>query len=61
MAFHLPPLAAIRAFEAAARNPSFTNAAEDLVMTQAAVSYQINVLQERVGVPLSCSGRARSS
>ena len=52
MAFQLPPLAAIRAFEAAARNASFTKAAEELGMTQAAVSYQIKVLEERVGVPL---------
>ena len=48
----LPPLAAVRAFEAAARNTSFTKAAEELGMTQAAVSYQIKVLEERVGVPL---------
>src|SRR3954471_10030034 len=48
----LPPLAAVRAFEAAARNASFTRAAEELGMTQAAVSYQIKVLEERVGVPL---------
>lgn len=52
MAFRLPPLAAIRAFEAAARHGSFTRAAEELGMTQAAVSYQIKVLEERVGVPL---------
>ena len=32
MAFQLPPLAAIRAFEAAARNASFTKAAEELGM-----------------------------
>ncbi len=49
---HLPPLAAIRAFEAAARLLSFTRAAEELAMTQAAVSYQIKVLEERVGQPL---------
>ena len=48
----LPPLAAIRAFEAAARLSSFTRAAEELAMTQAAVSYQIKVLEERVGSPL---------
>jgi LysR family glycine cleavage system transcriptional activator len=52
MALQLPPLAAIRAFEAAARNASFTKAAQELGMTQAAVSYQIKVLEERVGVPL---------
>ena len=48
----LPPLAAIRAFEAAARHGSFTAAASELAMTQAAVSYQIKVLEDRVGLPL---------
>lgn len=48
----LPPLAALRVFEAAARLLSFTKAAEELGMTQAAVSYQIKVLEERVGAPL---------
>lgn len=48
----LPPLAALRAFEATARHLSFTRAAEELAMTQAAVSYQIKVLEERVGAPL---------
>lgn len=48
----LPPLAAIRAFEAAARHLNFTDAGEELGMTQAAVSYQIRVLEERVGLPL---------
>jgi len=52
MADHLPPLAAIRAFEAAARHLSFTKAAGELGMTQAAVSYQIKLLEERVGGPL---------
>ncbi len=45
----LPPLAAIRCFEAAARQQSFTRAAEELGMTQAAVSYQIKLLEERLG------------
>lgn len=48
----LPPLAAVRAFEAVARHLSFTRAAEELGMTQAAVSYQIKMLEERVGAPL---------
>lgn len=48
----LPPLAAIRAFEAAARLGSFTRAGEALGMTQAAVSYQMRVLEDRVGTPL---------
>src|SRR5690349_7067844 len=49
---NLPPLAAIRVFEAAARHLSFTRAAGELGMTQAAVSYQIMLLEERVGAPL---------
>lgn len=48
----IPPLAALRAFEAVARHLSFTRAAEDLGMTQAAVSYQIRLLEERLGTPL---------
>ncbi|WP_163271365.1 LysR substrate-binding domain-containing protein [Chelativorans alearense] len=48
----LPPLAALRVFEAAARHGSFTKAGEELGMTQAAVSYQIRVLEDRVGAPL---------
>ena len=48
----LPPLAAIRVFEAAARLLSFTRAAAELGMTQAAVSYQIKLLEERLGAPL---------
>lgn len=48
----LPPLSAIRVFEAAARLLSFTRAAAELGMTQAAVSYQIKLLEERLGAPL---------
>lgn len=48
----LPPLASIRVFEAAARHRNFTKAADELGMTQAAVSYQIKLLEERVGMPL---------
>jgi LysR family glycine cleavage system transcriptional activator len=49
---HLPPLAAVRVFEAAARHLNFTAAAAELGMTQAAVSYQIKLLEERLGVAL---------
>src|SRR5262245_1913613 len=42
----LPPLAAVRVFEAAARVGNFTRAAEELGMTQAAVSYQVKLLEE---------------
>jgi len=45
-------LTAIRAFAATARHLSFTKAAAELGMTQAAVSYQIKLLEERVGAPL---------
>lgn len=48
----LPPLAAIRVFEAAARHGSFTRAGDELGMTQAAVSYQVKLLEDRVGMPL---------
>lgn len=48
----MPPLTAIRAFEAVARHLSFTRAADELGMTQAAVSYQIRIIEERVGAPL---------
>jgi len=52
MIWDLPPLGAIRVFEAAARLGSFTKAAEELGMTQSAASYQIKVLEERAGTPL---------
>jgi LysR family glycine cleavage system transcriptional activator len=57
----LPPLAAIRVFEAAARTENFTAAAAELGMTQAAVSYQVKSLEERLGAPLFVreKGRAR--
>jgi LysR family glycine cleavage system transcriptional activator len=57
----LPPLAALRAFEAAARNENFTAAAAELGMTQAAVSYQVKALEDRIGSALFVreKGRAR--
>ena len=48
----LPPLNALRAFEAAARHLSFTRAAEELHVTQAAVSHQVKALEARLGVRL---------
>lgn len=45
----LPPLAAIRVFDTAARTGNFTLAASELGMSQAAVSYQVKILEERVG------------
>ncbi|WBO22209.1 transcriptional regulator GcvA [Sphingomonas abietis] len=55
----LPPLAAVRVFEAAARHENFTAAAAELGMTQAAVSYQVKLLEERVGVALFRRERRR--
>ena len=46
------PLSAIRVFEAAARLGSFTRAAEELGMTQAAVSWQVKALERRLDQPL---------
>ena len=46
------PLNALRAFEAAARHASFTHAAEELHVTQAAVSHQVKALEGRLGVAL---------
>lgn len=46
------PLSAIRVFEAAARLGGFTRAAEELGMTQAAVSWQVKALEQRLGQPL---------
>ena len=48
----LPPLSALRAFEAAGRRLSFTAAAEDLFVTQAAISHQIRALEEFLGASL---------
>ena len=52
MSRRLPPLNALRAFEAAARHLSFTQAAEELNVTQAAVSHQIRGLEDWLGFPL---------
>lgn len=48
----LPPLNALRAFEAAARHLSFTKAAAELNVTPAAVSHQVRALEDMLGVPL---------
>ena len=48
----LPPLTALTAFEAAARLTSFTKAASELGVTQAAISRQIHLLEEYFGFPL---------
>ena len=48
----MPPLNAIRVFEAAARHLSFTRAARELCVTQGAVSQQVKGLEEALGVRL---------
>lgn len=52
MSDRLPPLTALRAFDAAARHLSFANAAAELHVTPAALSYQIKSLEEHLGAPL---------
>ena len=52
MSGHLPPLSALRAFEAAARHMSFSKAADELHVTPAAVSHQIHALEQDLGVRL---------
>jgi len=53
---NLPPLDALRGFVAAARRMSITAAAQDLYLTQSAVSRQIQALEERLGTPLLVRG-----
>lgn len=52
MSYQLPPLVWLRAFEAAARHSSFTAAAEELNLTQSAVSHQVRSLEKHLGFPL---------
>ena len=52
MSRKLPPLNALRAFEAAARHLSFTKAAQELNVTQAAISHQVKALEETLGIAL---------
>ena len=49
---HLPPLAALRAFEAAARHLSFKRAAAELAVTPTAISHQIRLLEDQIGLKL---------
>ena len=55
----LPPLNALKAFEAAARSESFTRAAEELCVTQGAVSHQVKALETTLGVKLFNRERQR--
>ena len=52
MARRLPPLNWLRSFETAARHLSFTRAAEEMNVTQAAVSQQVKALEGRLGISL---------
>lgn len=52
MSRRLPPLNALRAFEAAGRHLSFTRAAEELNVTAAAVSHQVKALEDFLGIAL---------
>ena len=49
---HLPPLQTLRAFETAVRLQSFTRAADELALTQGAVSQHIRALEAQLGYPL---------
>ncbi|HLH90518.1 MAG TPA: transcriptional regulator GcvA [Xanthobacteraceae bacterium] len=55
----LPPLNALKAFEAAARHESFTRAAEELHVTQGAVSHQVKALELELGIKLFNRERQR--
>ena len=55
----LPPLNALKAFEAAARYESFTRAAEELCVTQGAVSHQVKALETELGIKLFNRERQR--
>ena len=52
MSDRLPPLTALRAFDAAARHMSFAKAADELSVTPAALSFQIKSLEEHLGAPV---------
>src|SRR5437667_11762709 len=55
----LPPLNALKAFEAAARHESFTRAAEELCVTQGAVSHQVKALEVELAIKLFNRERQR--
>jgi LysR family glycine cleavage system transcriptional activator len=55
----LPPLNALKAFEAAARHESFTRAAAELFVTQGAVSHQVKALETELGIKLFNRERQR--
>src|SRR2546423_3762069 len=55
----LPSLNALKAFEAAARHESFTRAAEELCVTQGAVSHQVKALEAELAIKLFTRERQR--
>jgi LysR family transcriptional regulator, glycine cleavage system transcriptional activator len=55
----LPPLNALKAFEAVARSESFTRAAEELCVTKGAVSHQVKALEASLGIKLFVRERQR--
>jgi LysR family glycine cleavage system transcriptional activator len=55
----LPVLNALKSFEAAARHESFTRAAEELCVTQGAVSHQVKALEQELGIKLFRRERQR--
>jgi LysR family glycine cleavage system transcriptional activator len=55
----LPPLNALKAFEAAARSQNFTRAAEELRVTQGAISQQVKALEDTLGLKLFTRERQR--
>jgi LysR family transcriptional regulator, glycine cleavage system transcriptional activator len=59
MPHRLPPLNGLKAFEAAARSESFTRAAEELNVTQGAVSHQVKALEDTLGLKLFHRERQR--
>ncbi|HUN92690.1 MAG TPA: transcriptional regulator GcvA [Burkholderiaceae bacterium] len=52
MTSRLPPLSAVRVFEAAARHASFSAAADELFVTHGAISHQVKALEAHLGVTL---------
>ena len=59
MSRQLPPLNSLKAFEAAARSESFTRAADELCVTQGAVSHQVKLLEATLGIKLFNRERQR--
>lgn len=56
---HMPPLKALRAFEAAARHMHFGRAAAELCVTYSAISHQVRRLEEHIGSPVFNRGGKR--